>query len=357
MDFVEQLKQFSARLSQMAPMITTEEATKNALILPFFQMLGYDVFNPVEFVPEFTADVGIKKGEKVDFAVVIDGKPTILIEAKYCGEKLQNHDSQLFRYFATCNAKLAILTNGIVYRFYTDLDEPNKMDLTPFMEIDLMDVKDGLVPELKRFRKSALDVEGISDAASDLKYTNAVKALLARQASNPDEAFVNYIVREVYPGRRTPQVSEKFVDIIKRSFAQYFNDLLNERFKSMMEPKAEQKPADPEIEGEAESPIEKSAIDTTQEELEAFVIIKALVHDVIDVSRISHKDTASYFSILVDGKVTKWVCRLYLSGRKKSIVFPAKDDGKDERFDLSTTDDLYQYREQLAKSVADIIDG
>lgn len=119
--------------------VQTEEATKTAVIMPFFAMLGYDVFNPQEFVPEFTADVGIKKGEKVDYAIVKDGTPVILIECKSITENLERHDSQLFRYFGTSEAKFAILTNGLQYRFYTDLDNANKMDEDPFLTINILE--------------------------------------------------------------------------------------------------------------------------------------------------------------------------------------------------------------------------
>ena len=145
MDFVDQLKQFSKRVETMRETVQTEEATKTAIIMPFFAMLGYDVFNPLEFVPEFTADVGIKKGEKVDYAIIKDGEPVILIECKSISEKLEKHDSQLFRYFGTTSAKFAILTNGIMYRFYTDLDSPNKMDDDPFLTINILDVRDNQV--------------------------------------------------------------------------------------------------------------------------------------------------------------------------------------------------------------------
>ena len=119
MDFIDQLKQFSKRVESMKDSIQTEEATKTAIIMPFFAMLGYDVFNPQEFVPEFTADVGIKKGEKVDYAILINGNPEILIECKWCGESLSKHGSQLFRYFGTSPAKFGILTNGLIYQFFT----------------------------------------------------------------------------------------------------------------------------------------------------------------------------------------------------------------------------------------------
>jgi len=123
MEFADELKEFCNRIKALKPKIATEEATKTSMIMPFFRLLGYDVFNPLEFVPEYTADIGIKKSEKVDYAIM-DKKqnPVILIEAKYCGENLSKHGSQLFRYFATTSAKFGILTNGIIYQFYTDID-------------------------------------------------------------------------------------------------------------------------------------------------------------------------------------------------------------------------------------------
>lgn len=117
MDFADQLKVLAKRVASLKEQIQTEEAAKTSFIMPFFQLLGYDVFNPLEFVPEYTADVGIKKGEKVDYAILSDGLPIILIEAKWCGEDLGKHGGQLFRYFGTTKAKFGILTNGIEYRF------------------------------------------------------------------------------------------------------------------------------------------------------------------------------------------------------------------------------------------------
>lgn len=185
MDFVDQVKLLSKRVETLQASIQTEEATKTSLIMPFFQLLGYDVFNPLEFVPEYTADVGIKKGEKVDYAILTDGEPTILIEAKWCGEPLEKHGSQLFRYFATTKAKFGILTNGIEYRFFTDLEDQNKMDKTPFFMFDITKMKDQDVSELKKFHKSGFNVEAVLSAAEDLKYSNQIKSLLKSRWMTP----------------------------------------------------------------------------------------------------------------------------------------------------------------------------
>lgn len=217
--FEEQIKNHADRVENLMDKINTEEATKTSLIMPLFQILGYDVFNPTEFIPEFTADVGVKKGEKVDYAIVLNGEPTILIEAKSVSEKLEKHDSQLFRYFTTTKAKFAILTNGITYRFYTDLDEPNKMDKTPFLEVDLLNLTDSAIAELKKFCKEKFNVENIFSNASDLKYSNAVKKILKEEFANPSDELIRLLLSKgVYEGRYTQSVVEKFKPIIKNLF-------------------------------------------------------------------------------------------------------------------------------------------
>ena len=209
MDFIDQLKQFAKRVDSMKDSLQTEEATKTALIMPFFSMLGYDVFNPQEFVPEFTADVGIKKGEKVDYAIMKDGQPVILVECKAIAENLDRHDSQLFRYFGTTTARFAILTNGQYYRFYTDLDNPNKMDEDPFLTINVLDIRDNQVPELKKFCKSVFDVDSIFSTASELKYVHEFKDVFTQQLNEPSDDFIRFFLQGCYSGAKTQNVLER----------------------------------------------------------------------------------------------------------------------------------------------------
>lgn len=136
MDFKDSIKQIPERIEKLKDSLPTEEATKNALILPFISALGYDVFNPLEVLPEMTCDIGTKKGEKIDYAIFKDGKPVILIECKHWSQDLNLHDNQLLRYFTVSRARFGVLTNGIVYRFYTDLAESNIMDEKPMQHIE-----------------------------------------------------------------------------------------------------------------------------------------------------------------------------------------------------------------------------
>jgi len=234
MNFSDEIKQFSERVITIKDNILTEEATKMSLIVPFFQLLGYDVFNPSEFYPEYTADVGIKKGEKVDYAIMQDGNPSILIECKWCGDALDKHGSQLFRYFGTTSAKFGILTNGLLYRFYTDLDEANKMDLTPFLEINLLEIKEGYLLELKKFSKENFDKDSIFSTAAELKYSNLLKELLKKELDDPSENFVRLLISSIYDGQKNQKVIDKFKPIVKKSFNGFINELVNAKISSAL---------------------------------------------------------------------------------------------------------------------------
>jgi hypothetical protein len=158
-DLESALKLLAERAEKHGASITTEEAVKTSIILPFLQALGFDVFNPAEVIPEFTADAVGKKGEKVDYAVCIDGEIKILVECKSLPTQLESkHLSQLFRYFTVTNAKFGILTNGRHYRFYSDIDEPNKLDKKPFFTFDLLNYSQFDLAELKKFEKSSFDI-------------------------------------------------------------------------------------------------------------------------------------------------------------------------------------------------------
>lgn len=235
MDFSEKIVQFSKRVQNLKDQINTEEATKTALIMPFFQMLGYDVFDPSEFMPEFTADVGIKKGEKIDYAIFLEGELSILLEAKAINEDLDKHGSQLFRYFATSTARFGILTNGVIYKFFADLDAPNKMDDRPFLEFNLLDIRDNLIPEIKKFERNTYDCDTILTSATELKYTSEMKKVLQEEMNNPTDDFVRFLLKDIYPGIKTQTVIDKFRDTTKRAFYQFVTDILNDRFKAVIE--------------------------------------------------------------------------------------------------------------------------
>ena len=354
MDFIDQLKQFAKRVDSLKDTLQTEEATKTALIMPFFSMLGYDVFNPQESVPEFTADVGIKKGEKVDYAILKDGEPVILVECKAITENLDRHDSQLFRYFGTTSAKFAILTNGQYYRFYTDLDNPNKMDEDPFLTINILDIRDNQVPELKKFCKSVFDVDSIFSTASELKYVHEFKNVFTQQLADPSDDFIRFFLQGCYSGPKTQNVLEKFRPVLRKALNDYISETMNDKIKtalggsggSVSVSDTSTAPAPAEESVPEENVKKEPNIVTTEEELEAYFIVKNLLAKLADVHEITYKDTESYINVLYKGNTRKWICRLRLTDSVKYLIIP-DENKKETKYPLQDIYDIRQYGPQL----------
>ena len=348
MDFIEELRNLSARITKQKDVIQTEEATKTAFVMPFINLLGYDVFNPTEVVPEFTADVGTKQGEKVDYAIFKDDEVIMLIECKKYGEDLSDvHTSQLYRYFSVVHARIAVLTDGVLYRFYTDLEETNIMDTKPFLEFDMLDIQPPLVNELKRFTKPVFDLDETLIAASDLKYTKEIKQTMIEQLDAPAEDFVRFFLSSVYSGRHTQGVIQQFTDIVKRALNQFLNEQINQRLQSAIS-KGEVTEQSIEVE-EPDASIDEaveSRIVTTEEELEGFYTVKSIVREVVAPERIFYRDTISYMSVIIDDNRLKPICRLHFNSTKKHLGL-FNEERKHEAFEIGSIDDIYEYAEQL----------
>jgi hypothetical protein len=318
--------------------------------MPFIQALGYDIFNPLEVIPEFTADIGIKKGEKVDYAIMKDGHPIILIECKWWGENLDVHNSQLFRYFHTTKSKFGLLTNGIQFRFYTDLNELNKMDEKPFLEFDFTNMKEQVVAELKKFHKSYFDLSSIVNSASELKYSNEIKNIFSNEFNAPTPNFVKFFVSQVYPGKATEKIMVQFTDIVKRSLNQWISDSISDRLKSALE-KENVKDAEQLKAIEEQQKVDDNKIETTEEEMEGYFIVKSILRSKVDSKRICFRDFQNFFSVLLDDTIRQTICRLYFNGEKKFIAF-IDETKKETKFELESLDDIYKYSEQILQASA-----
>ncbi|HBG1033796.1 type I restriction endonuclease [Clostridioides difficile] len=355
MDFSDKINQFSKRIETLKNNLTTEEATKTALIMPLFQILEYDIFNPLEFMPEFIADVGVKKGEKVDYAILKDGKPLILIEAKCASDKLKKHDAQLFRYFTATEAKFAILTNGIIYKFFTDLEEKNKMDEKPFLILNLLNMDDNKISHLKKFTKNSFDIDTIFNIASELKYTSLIKSQLNMQLENPSDEFVRFIINDFYNGIKTQNVVEKFRPIVKRSLSQFVNDFMNEKLKLLLENdnedyekkkvKDNKKKEKNKIENDLtkkqdENNLPKPEIEPknnilfTDDELKAIDIIQNILIEKASKNELTSKKICNEVNILYKNDIKNWICKITLSPSNKTICLPnGKNDYLEYRMD------------------------
>lgn len=352
MDFIEQLKTLSTRIENQVDVIQTEEATKTAFVLPFINILGYDVFNPTEVVPEFTADIGTKQGERVDYAIFKEDDVIMLIECKNVGTELSyDHALQLHRYFSAVHARIAVLTNGVHYQFYTDLEDSNKMDTKPFLEFNMLDVQKVWVKELKRFSKETFDLDATLIAASDLKYTKEIKQVMMEQLEDPSEAFVRFFLSNVYSGLKTQTVIVQFTDIVKRALNQFLNELINHRLQSAIAKGEATENTDIEdTTNEIVDDATDTRIITTEEELEGYFTVKSILREVVDVERIAHRDTMSYMGILLDNNRRKTICRLYFNSPTKYLSL-VNAERKYEAVKLENIDEIYNYAEELKATV------
>ena len=231
----EKLSQYLERIENMKSQLSefTEESTKTALIMPFFAMLGYDVFNANEFMPEFTCDVATKKGEKVDYAILKDGDPIMLIEVKRAGMKLQKQQQgQLFRYFSTSHCRIGILTNGIIYQFFSDLNAPNIMDDEPFFSFNLLEDDPAIyISSLQQFSKDNFSIKSVISKAVYQKYSKVVQKTLENDLVSPSDEIVKYFLSrpEVKTGNRiTAQMIEKYREATKEAMQKFFGTIISE---------------------------------------------------------------------------------------------------------------------------------
>ncbi|WP_309068703.1 type I restriction endonuclease [Microbacterium sp.] len=358
MDFTERLKALALKVQNQKHAIQTEEATKTAFIMPFISsVLGYDVFDPLEVVPEYTADVGIKRGEKIDYAILRDGEVQLLIECKLSNLKIE-HASQLFRYFAVTNARIAVLTNGEVYHFYTDLDAPNRMDSKPFLVLDLADLDESLIPELKKLTKENFDLNSIVSAAEELKYVGAIKRALAEDFKTPTPEWAKYLTAKVYEGSYTQKVREQFGPLVQKALKQYLSDQVNERLKTALG--AGSYVASESTTGTApvtSAPVAEADLDrdteieTTLEELEGYQIVKAIACSEVKPQRIAHRDAKSYFAILLDDNNRKPIARLHFNSKSQKYLGLFDAEKNETRHPISTLDDIYAHAESIRERV------
>jgi hypothetical protein len=358
-EFSEALKEMASKVKNQRDAIRTEEATKNAFIMPFIStILGYDVFNPLEVIPEFTADVGIKKGEKVDYAIMHGGVVQILIECKKASEPLKiENASQLFRYFAVTNARIAVLTNGEVYQFYTDLDAPNRMDEKPFLILDLNDIDESLVPELRKISKDVFDLDSVINSAGELKYIGAIKRILASEFKEPDEDWIRFFASRVYDGAVTQKVREQFTVLVIKATKQFLNDQASVRLKTALGGSSFAA-AEEGVPGLSSGPAtadesdndHDSGIETTLQELEGFQIIKAIACSQVKPVRISYRDSKSYLAVLLDDNNRKTIARLHFNRGQKYLGL--LDAEKNEtRHAIDSLDEIYNFSSQINEAV------
>jgi hypothetical protein len=351
---LERLKERLLAIQARIPMVRGrgEEATKQALVLPMLDALGYDIWNPTEVCPEFEADFAVKKQgqkEKVDLAILFDGHPRAFIEVKPVDMTLDGHEGQLARYFnGAPSVSLGVLTNGAEYRFYTDTGEPNILDPHPFFVLRLDGLDLGL-DVLARFHRTAFSPGAIRDFATELNFTSKMTAFLRGELDlrgrDPSDNLVRWILAAegMYEGRVMASVIERFRPIARNALQIVLRDVVRRSVMALDEGVNAREDAQPEAAAPvaaAPPPVPEPAsesgrgIVTTAGELAAFEIIKTQFQSsalanakILDASlkkdvaiEVGYKDTTVYFGVYLN-KPTWWFVRLQLEGKQPWAAF------------------------------------
>ncbi|QIS23285.1 type I restriction endonuclease [Nocardia terpenica] len=358
---LDRINTIASKLRGAQAVIVTEEATKNALVMPFIsQVLGYDVFDPAEVVPEFVADVGTKKGEKIDYAILRNGAIQILVECKKISEPLDiDHAAQLYRYFSVTSARIAVLTNGREYQVFTDGDRPNIMDSKPFLVFDILNMDRLLVPEVAKLSKESFDLDSIVSAAEELKYIGQIKRLIAGEVKNPSDDWVRFFTSRIYEGKATQRVVEQFRALAAKAAAQYIADQVSDRLNtalgdnngSVIAAPAETPHTASTDASESADPKKNDDIVTTAEELDGFNIVRAILAKTVDPLRVSYRDGKVYFAVIFDNNNRKPIVRLHLNGRRVKFITTFENRRDGERHDIGSVIDLYQHADRLLTTV------
>ncbi|WP_246034414.1 type I restriction endonuclease [Qipengyuania marisflavi] len=337
-----------SKLREHREILETEEAAKTTLVLPFLRALGYDIFDPSEVKAEFTCDVGTKKGEKVDYALCVGGEVTILVECKPVTSELSiKHASQLFRYFAATSARVALLTNGVIYKFFTDSERANMMDEKPFFTFNLEIFRKSDIKHLSTFQRADFDLDRIVSQAGTLKLHSQVSAELRKEFSEPSEEFVRLFASRLHDGRLTEPVRQRFQAVIVQAISSLIREGINERLENAMS--HGQDVTEPNQGG----PL-PDAIETTQVEIDGFNIVRAICSKFVAPDRVIMRDAKSYCAVLLDDNNRKPIARLHFNSSTARYLGVFTGKNEEERRVVTTPVDIYQHADAIAARVQEL---
>ncbi|QTL41226.1 type I restriction enzyme HsdR N-terminal domain-containing protein [Xenorhabdus budapestensis] len=305
---------------------TTEETTKQALILPFLDILGFSPYDPQKVKAEYGADFpGVKTNERVDYALFCQGVPVMFIEAKGYSEKLDNHCPQLSRYFnSTPEVTISAITNGLEWRFFTDLKQKNVMDPTPFLRIKMDEVSDADVGQLYRFRHDKFKPEALRTLAEESVYLSAFTKTISTSLRDVDSEFVRYVASRSNVER---QLNQRFIEsitpLVKQAVEKSVSAMVVSGLSNKHVPidgiqdeiEHQDNPKEPDEIVDPDNPN----IVTTKNELTLYEKAKSIVGDDADLQ---YKDTESYFGVLYQGKSNRWIIRYFDKKNKPYIQIP-----------------------------------
>jgi hypothetical protein len=327
MAFHDDLAAHAEQIKDKLPHVRGEEATKQALVIPLLRLLGYDVYDPREIQPEYTADFAVKRSgqlEKVDYAILSAGQPIIFVECKAHDQVLEDHTGQLAKYFnATPSVRVAIIANGVRMKVFTDLQQPNILDPTPWIDIDLLQLKGIDLEALRKLRRADFSVEDIIAHAERTVYFRTMADFVTAMLREPNEAFVRFVAGEVFPSvRLMPKVIERLSPILKDAIQAAVLDSVAKSFASP--PPMPETGVPPAIEkavavNDGAGERERNVV-TTAEETRCFEMIARWIYEVHPDATVVPRDSQMYFAVN-QGNVRTWFMRFNVQTPPYWIAF------------------------------------
>ena len=349
MNFSDGIKAHAKRVADNKDYVTSEEGTKMALIVPFMRFLGYEPNDPRVVIPEYCADFGEKKGSKVDYAIKRGENIVMIVEAKKVGESLDGaKEAQLQQYFQSIvSVKIAILTDGVIYKFYTDLEAPNIMDKRPFMTFDFSVIDETLIPELQKLCNECFDLETALSAAQDLKYLGQIKTALTQNFENPEEDFVRYFMRKA-DMRATPKAIGQFIVYTKRAFDELIAEQVDNRLKTALSSTAKKEEEHREV-----APAAAKEPEITENEWQALYLVKSIVMGTVSADRVQLRSLSGVgrSMIIMDNSGLKPLVYLRFQNPEKLSVEVVGPNKEKALYAIDKIEDLLAHAETIRSAV------
>jgi len=348
MNFEAEIEKLMAKIA--APNSKRNEAvTKQSLILPLITAWGYDPHDADEVCPEYTADHGTKKGEKVDYAILRDNCPLMFIECKPAYEELTDkYESQLHRYFSvTSECRVAILTNGIRYKFFSDFEKPNVLDNIPFFEIDLRNITNDQIDILKRFSKSEIDINKLIPEARKMLRMRNVMSILNTELERPSEDHVRAICLKCHRGKITQNIINEYTPLVKQAFSQIVND----RAATMLKKTAEDMEKEVKVKPHKEAKKVMAGPKPTEEEIIGFDIVRAICMSLVSAERVFIRKNETYCSVLLDDNNRKTLLRMYFNNRNRKFIATIDADKKEKKTPIDMVPEISKVKDNIRESV------
>jgi len=315
-DFKDRLAHHAEHIKNVSSHCNTEETTKQALILPLFDTLGFSSCDPTKVKAEYGANLpGIKANERVDYALFVSGNPVMFIEAKSCTEKLTDHTGQLARYFnSTPGVSVAAITNGREWRFYSDQKHTNIMDTAPFLVVDFESLADSDADKLSRFRYDKFNPDGLRSFAEEQTLLDNFTATIESCLRDPDVDFIRFVAtRSDAVGRLTPKQIEAYAPIVKQALVEAISKVVVGGLTAPVPAPVSEPAAVPRCDCPDGNVIDPGnpKIVTTEAERRVLALVQAILDGKAEESEIVGKDTESYYSVCYQGKNNRWLLRYH----------------------------------------------